>query len=116
AARRVPSRSRGRGSDGGGLIVKLLILTINYWPEPTGFSPHTTALAEHLARVGHQVTVITGFPFAPTWKRWPAYRREFVRRESINGVPLVRVTHFIPRRPAIAWQRMTMEASFCASA
>lgn len=96
--------------------MNLLILTINYWPEPTGFSPHTTALTEHLARVGHQVTVITGFPFAPKWKRWPAYRREFVRRESINGVRLVRVTHFIPRRPAIAWQRMAMEASFCASA
>ncbi len=40
-------------------------------PEPTGFAPHATALAEHLARTaGYDVTVVTGFPFAPRWKRW----------------------------------------------
>ena len=27
---------------------RLLILSLNYAPEPTGFAPHTTALAEHL--------------------------------------------------------------------
>jgi colanic acid biosynthesis glycosyl transferase WcaI len=95
--------------------VKLLVLSINYSPEPTGFAPHTAALAEHFVKAGHEVTVLTGFPFAPQWSRWPDYRGEFVRREAINGVRLVRVTHFVPRRPRSAWQRMAMESSFCAS-
>jgi colanic acid biosynthesis glycosyl transferase WcaI len=95
--------------------VKLLVLSINYWPEPTGFAPHTTAIAEHMVNAGHEVTVLTGFPFAPRWRRWPEYRREFVRREVVNGVHLVRITHFIPRKPGSVWQRLAMEASFTAS-
>jgi colanic acid biosynthesis glycosyl transferase WcaI len=95
--------------------VKLLVLSINYAPEPTGFAPHTTALAEHLAKAGHDVEVVTGFPFAPRWRRWDEYQREFIRRETVNGVRLTRITHFVPRRPGSAWQRILMEGSFCLS-
>jgi colanic acid biosynthesis glycosyl transferase WcaI len=94
--------------------VRLLILSLNYWPEPTGFAPHTTAIAEHMVTAGHDVTVLTGFPFAPRWSRWPEYQGEFARREIVNGVRVVRVTHFIPRRPGNVWQRIAMEGSFAA--
>jgi colanic acid biosynthesis glycosyl transferase WcaI len=96
--------------------LKLLILSLNYSPEPTGFAPHTTALAEHLAGQGHSVTAVTGFPFAPRWARWPEYRRRFITRGMINGVRVVRVSHFIPRRPGSALQRILMEGSFAATA
>lgn len=95
--------------------MRLLVLSINYWPEPTGFAPHTTAIAEHMVHAGHVVTVLTGFPFAPRWRRWPEYRGELVRREVVNGVHLVRITHFIPRKPGSVWQRLAMEGSFAAS-
>jgi colanic acid biosynthesis glycosyl transferase WcaI len=94
----------------------ILILSLNYAPEPTGFAPHTSALAEHLASRGDTVTVITGFPFAPRWTRWPEYRRRFISRQSINQVRVVRVSHFIPRRPGSALQRILMEGSFAATA
>ena len=93
-------------------MARLLVLSLNYSPEPTGFAPHTTALAEHLVAEGHTVTVVTGFPFAPRWARWSSYRREFLRRETVNGVRLVRISHFIPRRPGSAIQRILMEGSF----
>jgi colanic acid biosynthesis glycosyl transferase WcaI len=96
--------------------VGILILSLNYAPEPTGFAPHTTALAEHLVTAGHQVTVVTGFPFAPRWARWSEFRGELVRHETVNGVQLVRITHFIPRKPGRALQRMLMEGSFAAAA
>jgi colanic acid biosynthesis glycosyl transferase WcaI len=96
-------------------VSRLLILSLNYAPEPTGFAPHTTALAEHLVKVGHDVTVVTGFPFAPRWRRWPAYRGPFVRRESRSGVRVVRISHFIPRRPGHALQRILMEGTFVAA-
>lgn len=96
--------------------MKLLILSLNYWPEPTGFAPHTTALAEHMAASGHDVSVVTGFPFAPEWRRRDDDRGQRIRVEIINGVRLVRVSHFIPRRPGSAWQRITMEGTFSATA
>jgi glycosyltransferase involved in cell wall biosynthesis len=97
-------------------VSTILILSLNYSPEATGFAPHSTALAEHLVKVGHDVTVVTGFPFAPVWKRFPDYRGEIVRRESMNGVDVVRVSHFIPRRPGSAVQRILMEGTFAAAA
>lgn len=97
-------------------MAEILIFSLNYAPEATGFAPHTTALAEHLVKMGHQVTVVTGFPFAPRWARFARYRGELMRQETINAVHLVRVTHFIPRRPGSAVQRMLMEGSFAAAA
>jgi colanic acid biosynthesis glycosyl transferase WcaI len=94
----------------------LWIFTLNYSPEPTGFAPHAAALAEYFAAHGHQVTVLTGFPFAPRWKRWAEYRGAFIQTKIENGVNLTRVSHFIPRQPGSSWQRMLMEASFCLAA
>ena len=42
----------------------VLVLTLNYAPEQTGFAPHVTALCEHLVKRGHVVTALTGFPFS----------------------------------------------------
>jgi putative colanic acid biosynthesis glycosyltransferase WcaI len=96
--------------------LRLWILSLNYAPEPTGFAPHATALAEYFATRGHQVTVVTGFPFAPRWRRFAEYRRQWRSRQLQGGVVLNRITHFIPRRPGVAWQRLLMEATFAASA
>src|SRR5712691_6327546 len=95
-------------------VSQLLIVSLNYAPEPTGFAPHTAALAEHLAAEGHAVTVVTGFPYAPRWRRWPEYRGPFMRIGQQRGVRLVRLSHFIPRRPGSAVQRILMEGSFAA--
>jgi colanic acid biosynthesis glycosyl transferase WcaI len=96
-------------------MARIAIFSLNYSPEPTGFAPHITALAEHLAANGHAVTVVTGFPFAPRWARWPEFRGQLFRSEIVNAVKLVRVSHFIPRRPGSVLQRLLMEGSFSIS-
>ena len=93
--------------------MNLLVLSINYTPEPTGFAPHTSALCEYLASRGHLVKVITGFPFAPYWARWPEYRGKFIRSELIKDVQILRLTHYIPRHPRRYIERVLMEGSFC---
>ena len=93
--------------------MNILVLSINYSPEPTGFAPHVAAASKYFVRQGHKVTVITGFPFAPYWKRWPDYRNKFIARETIDGVKVVRLTHFIPRRAGQMIQRLFLESSFC---
>jgi len=45
--------------------VKVVILGINYAPEPTGIAPYTTGLAMGLAERGHDVLVLTGHPHYP---------------------------------------------------
>lgn len=97
-------------------MARFLILTLNYAPEPTGFAPRVTALAEHLARRGHDVHVFTGFAFAPSWRRRPEDRGRLFARERRNGVDVYRVTHFIPRRPSNALQRILLEGTFSAAA
>jgi colanic acid biosynthesis glycosyl transferase WcaI len=92
--------------------VRLLVLSINYAPEQTGFSPHVAGLARHMVSKGHRVDVWTGFPFTPAWRRWPEYRGRLVSCEDDSGVRVTRLTHYIPRQPRRAVRRMVMEASF----
>jgi colanic acid biosynthesis glycosyl transferase WcaI len=93
----------------------VVVISINYSPEPTGFAPHVAAFCEHLAATGRQVVAVTGFPFAPRWKRWPEYRGNFSMEEQRTGVRVLRNTHFIPRSPGSLVQRVLMEGTFCLS-
>jgi dolichyl-phosphate beta-glucosyltransferase len=92
--------------------LRVLLVSINYSPEQTGFAQHVTALAESLVRRGHVVTVLTGFPFAPQWRRWPEYHGRAITREHVNGVEVIRLSHFIPSRPGQLLRRVWMEMSF----
>jgi colanic acid biosynthesis glycosyl transferase WcaI len=94
----------------------VLVVSINYAPEPTGFAPHVTALVEFLKDSGWNVAVLTGFPFAPHWKRWPEYAGRWMTLTQTARGRLIRLTHYIPSRPRKIWQRLLMEASFCVSA
>lgn len=94
----------------------ILVISINYSPEPTGFAPHVAAFCEHQAASGRRVVAITGFPFAPRWRRYPEYRGRLAAEESRGGVRVLRRTHFIPRSPGSLLQRILMEGTFCLSA
>jgi len=93
-------------------VARLFIISINYAPEPTGFAPHAAALAAYLAGRGHDVSVFTGFPFAPEWKRRAEDRGQFFRAERKEGATVYRLTHFIPRRASSPVQRILMEGTF----
>ena len=97
-------------------MARFFIVSINYEPEPTGFAPKATALAEHLARQAHDVHVFTGFPFAPNWRRRDEDRGRFFSTRRTGNLTVHRVTHFIPRRPSSAVERILMEGSFSVSA
>lgn len=76
----------------------VLIIGINYTPEPTGISPYTTGMAEGLAQRGHHVSVVTSYPHYPWW-HVPTAHRSLPRSSEINGVRVRRLKHYIPRRP-----------------
>jgi len=76
--------------------VRILIVTTNYWPEPTGIAVYTTDLAELLQDNDFEVLVLTSLPHYPWWK----VPREFsgiTEGESQQKlVNVLRVNHLIP--------------------
>lgn len=99
--------------------LRLLIYTANYWPEPTGFAPMTTDLAETLASNDWDVTVLTGFPMAPQWRVYESYRARLVMREEHNGVAVLRARQYVPHRPSDGlmptWKRIAFDTSLVTS-
>ncbi len=74
--------------------MKILIVSQYYWPESFGAGIYITEMAEGLARLGHQVEVITGFPNYPQGKIFPEYRHRILRTEGHNGVRILRGWYF----------------------
>ncbi len=94
--------------------MRIIIWGINYAPEPTGIAPFNTGLAEWLAWRGHEVEMVTTFPYYPEWRkrredRWCGYRTE-----RTTGVAVRRCWHYVPRRVTAA-RRIVHEASFLAT-
>jgi colanic acid biosynthesis glycosyl transferase WcaI len=92
-------------------MAHILFTAINYWPEPAGNAPYTTALAEHLLQAGHRVSVVTGVPHYPSWHVSPAYRRGLTWHEEIRGVEVIRKRHLVPPRQTL-WGRALYEGTF----
>ena len=75
-------------------------------------------LARHWVRLGHDVTVLTGFPNHPTGfvpVEWRPRLRNRVYRETVEGIKVVR-TWLLPYPNRKAYERMLNYSSFCVSA
>ena len=94
--------------------MKILILSINYWPEVTGIGAFTTYRAEYLAAAGHQVEVCTTFPYYPEWRVPASYKGRLASTEQRNGVRVFRSYAYIPN-PVTALRRVIHEGSFIVS-
>lgn len=92
-------------------LMRILILSINYWPEVTGIGAFTTYRAEYLAAAGHDVEVCTTFPYYPEWKVPEDYKGRFVSTEARNGVRIFRNYIYVPNR-VTALRRVIHEGSF----
>jgi colanic acid biosynthesis glycosyl transferase WcaI len=92
--------------------MNLLIITLNYAPEPTGYGRRVALLNEYLVSKGHSVIVLTGYPFMPYWSRYPEYQGQFTKSEHHNGVNVKRLSHFVPSHPKSIVQRLLLEGSF----
>ena len=91
--------------------MRILVLSINYWPEETGIAPVVTSRCEYLASHGHDVTVCTTFPYYPQWHVDEQYRGGLWQKETRKGVEILRSWAWIPSRLS-ALKRILFEASF----
>ena len=64
----------------------ILIYSYNYYPEKIGIAPLMTELAEGLVKRGHNVRVVTAFPWYPDNTISSRYSGRLYLKEEINGV------------------------------
>ena len=94
--------------------MKILVIGLNYAPEPVGIGPYTTAFAEWLAARGHTLEAVVGEPYYPQWQR-PGNGAPGAGRSAENGVTLRRCRIYIPAEPT-AVRRIVHHASFALAA
>jgi colanic acid biosynthesis glycosyl transferase WcaI len=91
--------------------MKITLWGINYTPELTGIAPFNTALCEYLSRRGHEVDVVTSFPYYPEWKKRPSDHGRIFRTDIEGGIRVHRCWLYVPQKVR-ALKRMVHEASF----
>lgn len=94
--------------------MRLLICGLNYAPELTGVGKYTAEMAETLAAVGHEVRVVTAYPYYPAWKVEAGFSPWRYEHESIRGVKVWRCPLWVPNRPS-GLKRVLHLASFAIS-
>ena len=96
--------------------MRVVVVGINYPPEVAGIAPQTAALCRHLAARGDEVTMLTAKPHYPAWHVFASYRRRGFARETLDGVPVVRLPAYVPSRPGAFIQRVLYDGSFALAA
>ena len=98
--------------------MKILYVSQYFSPEMGAPAARAAELSRHWARMGHEVTVLTGFPNHPTGVVPEEWRSRFHRlryTETVDGVRVVR-TWLWPLPNRKAHERIRNYASFCVSA
>ena len=75
---------------------KVLLVTTNFWPEPTGISVYTTDLAENLIANGYQVSILTSLPHYPWWKIPEEFAYLTEGTSSHHDIEVIRAKHLVP--------------------
>ena len=78
--------------------MKILIVTTNFWPEPTGISVYTSDLADALNESGYAVSVLTSLPHYPWWKIPSEYAHLVEGDSEHKGLKIIRAKHLIPEK------------------
>ena len=97
--------------------MKILYVSQYFPPEMGAPAARAAELSRHWARMGHDVTVLTGFPNHPTGvvpEEWRSRLRGLRYKETVDGVHVVR-TWLWPLPNRKAHERIRNYASFCFS-
>ena len=90
-------------------LTSLIIVGINFSPEPTGNAPYTTDLALSLS-ASRSVQVITGIPHYPWWSKQAVFDDNPILKRHPNLL-IRRINHIVPKKPS-NFGRLLMELSF----
>ncbi|UEG52646.1 WcaI family glycosyltransferase [Mucilaginibacter daejeonensis] len=96
---------------------KILLISHNFLPEPTGIGKYNGEMIEWLAKRGYECTVVTTFPYYPQWKVQAPYKNRWYTKEVITypnsdaAITVYRCPSYIPAKPT-GKRRMIQDISF----
>lgn len=98
---------------------KIILISHNFSPEPTGIGKYNGEMMDWLARNGYECTVITTYPYYPYWKvqapyknRW--YTKEVITTQSKTNLTVYRCPSYVPANPTGS-KRIIQDFSFWSS-
>lgn len=95
---------------------RLLLIGVNFTPEPTGIGKYSGEMIQWLADNGYECTVITSYPYYPQWKVQPPYEknRYWFKKEVLGNITVYRCPQYIPSNPS-GKNRIIMDFTFMLS-
>src|SRR5580700_6294882 len=95
--------------------MRILYLSQYFPPEMGAPAARVYELSREWVKLGHEVQVLTGFPNHPTGVIPAEYRGEWIRREEVDGITVVRAPIYAaPNKDLL--RRSANYLSFAASA
>ncbi|HWY32842.1 MAG TPA: glycosyltransferase family 4 protein [Candidatus Acidoferrum sp.] len=91
--------------------MKILVSSINFFPDHSGIALYSTDLAVYFAEQGHDVSMVTGFPYYPKWEKRPEDRKRLFQSDQYKGVKILRGYLYVPKRVTTV-KRILHELSF----
>lgn len=92
--------------------LRILLLSQWYPPEPQKI---VSDIAVELMNLGHDVTVLTGYPNFPSGKLYDGYHMKLVFREKMDGVSVVRVPLFPDHSSSVLKRALNLLSFACAA-
>jgi colanic acid biosynthesis glycosyl transferase WcaI len=93
--------------------MKILLYSQFCTPEPVFKS---VPFARELKRRGHDVRILTGFPNYPGGHLYPGYPLRWRQRETIDGIPILRVPLYPSHNPSVLHRGLNYASFMAASA
>ncbi|MBS7566466.1 WcaI family glycosyltransferase [Mucilaginibacter sp. Bleaf8] len=99
---------------------RILLISHNYSPEPTGIGKYNGEMMDWLAKAGYDCTVVTTYPYYPYWKVQAPYNSNWYKKEVFlypeNGgaITVYRCPLYVPSNPT-GKKRMLQDVSFWTS-
>lgn len=91
--------------------MKILTISLYFHPDHTGIANYANGFAIAAQNQGHEVEVITGFPFYPSWMKRKQDRFTLFRTEKLDSIKIFRSFLYVPARPSTV-KRVLQELSF----
>ncbi|HMG93224.1 MAG TPA: WcaI family glycosyltransferase [Chryseolinea sp.] len=102
---------------------RILLISYNYHPEPTGIGKYNGEMIEWFVEQGYDCTVLTSYPYYPHWKvQEPYYKKRFwysteekTNVKSNGKLKIIRCPLYVPAQPS-GLKRILLDLSFQISA
>ncbi len=79
--------------------MKIVLYSINCFPDLTGIGKYTGEMAEWLGARGHEVRVVTAPPYYPAWEVRDGYSAWRYEKTKIDNLVIWRCPTWVPRQP-----------------